>query len=86
MMPWNRKEIWIGNDPQKFSKAKTLLGSNQVEYDCDAKTSWSAGRGGMVNGNAGIATRYGEAAGTQQFHIYVHRYDYEKARILLRNV
>ncbi len=81
MMPWNRKEIWMGGDEQFFTKLKSALSTGQIKYEVDMKNAWSGGRGGGVNGNAGIATRYAESQkGDGIYYVYVHRYDYEKAR------
>ena len=85
MMPWNRKEIWMGSDMRKFSQIRDLLAHSQIEYTYDAKaSSWSGGRG--LNGAVAGMTRAGEAQAASTYYVYVHRYDYDKARVLLRNL
>ncbi|MEA5003487.1 MAG: hypothetical protein VB081_08315 [Christensenella sp.] len=59
MMPWNRKEIWMGSDEQFFLKLKKALSSCQVKCASDRK-----------NG----------------YYVYVHKYDYEKARHALQKM
>ena len=86
MMPWNRKEVWMGSDEQFFAKLKNALSICQIKYEADLKNAWSGGRGGGVNGNAGIATRYGEPSRANIYYVYVHKYDYEKAMHALRKI
>ena len=35
MMPWNRKEVWMGANAQKFSEIKNALAHSQIEYAYD---------------------------------------------------
>ena len=39
MMPWNRKEVWMGANAQKFSEIKNALAHSQIEYAYDIKSS-----------------------------------------------
>lgn len=39
MMPWNRKEVWMGSDEQFFSKLKSALSESQIKYQADMKNA-----------------------------------------------
>lgn len=84
MMPWNRKEVWMGSDEQFFSKLKSALSESQIKYQADMKNAWSGGRGLDAGISQGIAARYGEPAQANTYYVYVHKYDYEKAMHTLR--
>ncbi|MBC5647515.1 hypothetical protein [Christensenella tenuis] len=61
MVPWNRRELWIGTSQQKFSRIKNLLAENGVPHDVNVRsTSWSGGRG--FGGRSAGMMRMGEDA------------------------
>lgn len=84
-MPWNRRELWMGDSMQCFSQIRDLLKSSGIPYDHNVRSaSWSGGRGLDARVSGGIATRYGEnAKNSDLYYVYVHKYEYEKAAHLL---
>ena len=86
MMPWNRRELWMGSSQKKFSQIKNLLRENGIPYDFNVRsTGWSGGRGLGDRGAAAMRTgEYVEELNT--YYIYVHKYEYEKAAHLIRKV
>lgn len=85
MMPWNRKELWMGDSMQTFSQIRDLLHASGIPYDSAAKSAaWSGGRGFDARASGGIAMRYGQSAENDSlYYVYVHKYEYEKAAHLL---
>lgn len=84
MMPWNRKELWMGISQQKFSEIRKLLSDHKIAYDYNVKsTNWSGGRG-MHEGNMVSPSRFGETQeSANSYYIYVRKDTYEKAAGLL---
>lgn len=84
MMPWNRRELWIGTSQQEFSRIKNLLAENGVPHDVNVRsTSWSGGRG-FENRSAGMMRMGEDTAQMNTYYIYVHKYEYEKSVRMMR--
>lgn len=85
MMPWNRRELWMGDSMQQFSKIRDLLRASGIPYDNTVRSaSWSGGRGLDARASGGLASRYGEnIKASDLYYVYVHKYEYEKAAHLL---
>ena len=89
MMPWNRKEVWMGANAQKFSEIKNALAHSQIEYAYDIKSS--AGRVGRLGalrgtGFAAVSAMPGSPERDQLYYVYVHKYDSDKAWKVLRKL
>ncbi len=88
MMPWNRREVWMGLSLEVFAKVKNKLSEGQIEYDYNVKSPWSGGRGGRHEGSFGIAAGSGGNPQTTggPYYVYVHKYDFEKAQRVLSDM
>lgn len=84
MMPWNRREVWMGSSQQEFSRIKNLLAENGIPYDFNVRsTSWSGGRG-LGDRGAGMMRTGEDVAQLNTYSIYVHKYEYEKSVRMIR--
>ena len=79
---WNRKEIFVGNKPNRFDEIRYILSGNGIEYSYrlvnkNSTPLFGGGRRGCVNfgDNTSLSTTY---------YIYVNKKDYDKAFELLR--
>ena len=86
MMPWNRKELWMGSSMKKFSDIRRILDANEITYNDKVKSAgWSGGRG--LGERSAAAMRAGEnAESLNLYYIYVHKYEYERASHLIWEV
>ncbi len=88
MMPWNRKELWMGDSAEHFSRIREMLQSSGIPCDHNVRSaSWSGGRGLNARTSDGIAARYAEGVKADKlYYLYVHKYEYEKAAHLLNKM
>lgn len=86
ILPWKRKEVFMGSSMMDFCKVRELLSENHIEYDFRIvdRSAW-----GHSFGRTPSLTRLNLPFGNQEpnsmsYYIYVYKEDYETARYLLR--
>ncbi len=82
-MIWNRKEFFVGNALQRFNEISHILSSNGIPYDykivdSTSSSSFGASKRGRI-GSFGLNTDY-----TKMYYIYVHKKDFEHAKMMLK--
>lgn len=76
---FNKRELFLTMDMEKFNIATSILKKEEINYSY--KTINAVGyRSGRVE-SVGLNSNY-----MFQYYIYVHKKDYDKARIALRNI
>lgn len=76
---WKQKEVFIGTSMQNFSKACSILKSNNIKYKIKINNTNS----GIIRGNFGSL---GENLNySRTYYIYVNKSDYDYACSLLHN-
>lgn len=82
IMIWNRKEVFMGYSLQKFNEVCEILNTNRIRYKyriVDNNGSYLFGLGGRGRrGTFGENLNY-----SNLYYIYVHKSDYDNARVLL---
>jgi len=81
---WNRREILVTLDMKRFNQVRELLENQGIAYDYRTKsTGTDAGPwAGNVRAKRGS---FGEKqAYSLEYHIFVHKKDYEKAQYEIR--
>ena len=77
IMPWNRKEVFLGFLLKDFYKALNILKVNQIKYVYRIIN--------LNNGNRGLFGNAGENPDFAcEYYVYVNKQDYEKADFLLK--
>ena len=80
-MPWNRRELYIGNSRKEFNNVCGALSSNGVKY------SFRTINCNRVSGPGSKVTYPGLFARSKEdnflYYVYVHKNDYEYANALI---
>lgn len=84
IMIWNRREVFVGNSLQTFNEVRYKLSSNKIKYDYKIVDSTSPNFFGSSN-RARTGTYGVNMDLTKTYYIYVHKNDYDKAQVSLRN-
>lgn len=76
---FNRKEIYITMDPQKFSQVTSQLACDNIRYVY------------KIHNTSGVTSGSVQSIGLNsscmlQYYVYVHKRDYEKACFALKNI
>ncbi|OPX46304.1 hypothetical protein CLHUN_01200 [Ruminiclostridium hungatei] len=77
IMFWNRREVFMGSDMEKFSQVRSILSGKNIKYQYKAVNSLGSSNRGH-SGAFGINT-----ANSFLYYVYVHRKDYLLASELL---
>jgi len=77
IMFWNRREVFIGSDMEKFSLVRSILSGKNIKYQYKVVNSLGSSNRGH-SGAFGINT-----ANSFLYYVYVHRKDHELASELL---
>ena len=85
MLPWRRKEVYLGVSMQDFCKVRDLLAENEIVYDyriVDRNASANT-IGGRTPARGRINSPFVDQECTSQYYIYVNKKDYERAAYLI---
>jgi hypothetical protein len=82
ILPWKRKEVFIGNSMTEFCKARNILSENHIEYDYRIvdRNSWQRSYGRTLAAGIGFSNEGQDV----MYYVYVNTQDYETARYLLK--
>lgn len=79
VLPWNRKEVYLGLSMQEFCEVRDTLSANHIRYD-----SRTVDHNATMSGMRGTMGRFAEDPAYQyQYYVYVNNKDYENAKYLL---
>jgi hypothetical protein len=85
LLPWNRKEVFVGTSLQDFYKARETLSQNHIEY---AHRMVDRNMWRQNYGRSPLLTRFASFPENLEsdcmYYIYVDHKDYEMACFLLR--
>ena len=77
---FNRKELITTMDMQRQSNIRSVLSANGIAYTVRTENlQGSSAFGGRSRGSSGVDPNY-----SYEYHIYVHKNDYENALRLIR--
>lgn len=81
---WQRKEVWVGNSMQEFSRLRELLSQNGIDYDYSMNNQQRLNfdRSGAVGRWTGFRSRY-DSRFDVIYYLYVRREDFERASRLV---
>lgn len=78
---WNKAEVYLGYSVKDFSKVRDILTSNGIEYSCKVTTK---GGSAFLDFNRARLSSLGDKSElSYEYHIYVHKKDYDSARYLI---
>ena len=77
IMIWNRKEVFVGNSMEKFSKIRDTLASNNIKYIYKVVNRNNSAALGSSRARTGTLGEKSEFA--YEYYIYVHKNDYDNA-------
>lgn len=83
ILPWKRKEVFVGSSMMDFCKVRDLLSENHIEYDfriVDRNTWWRGYGRSLASASPGL----GGQDQNVMYYVYVNTQDYETAWYLLR--
>jgi hypothetical protein len=72
ILPWNRKEVYMGFDVQRLGQVLSALNSGHIRYAYHA-VNYMGSRNSII-GTAGMDLAHGV-----MYYVYVHRKDYDQA-------
>ncbi len=76
ILPWNRREVYMGNSLKEFSDARQALASAGIKYKHRVVDNYrNRGRTGSLGLNQELMVTY---------YLYVHKQDYERACTMIR--
>ncbi|MBC8588267.1 hypothetical protein [Paratissierella segnis] len=79
---WNRKEVFIGYSMKNFNKCREILNLNKIRYIYRVVNPHGSK---FFGANRSYRSTFGEKIEYDyEYHIYVHRDDYEKAMKVIR--
>ena len=71
ILPWNRREVYMGNSLKEFSNIRQALASAGIKYQHRVVDNYrDRGRTGSLGLNQELMVTY---------YLYVHKQDYERA-------
>ncbi len=71
ILPWNRREVYLGNSLREFSDIRQALASGGIKYALRVVDNYrDRGRTGSLGLNQELMVTY---------YLYVHKQDYERA-------
>ena len=77
-MFWNREEVFMSLELEKYAKAKEILDANGIHYKVNAKSS-NINRDTRTMGGFGVQQKYNTT-----YYIYTDKNVAEQARYLIR--
>lgn len=77
-MFWNREEVFMSLEVEKYVKAKEILDSNGIHYKVNAKSS-SINRDTRMRGDLGVHQKYNTT-----YYIYTDKSAAAQARYLIQ--
>lgn len=81
MLPWKRKELYIGNSAEELNRIRNVLDANQIPFDEVIGDSQTARE---MPPRSEMMGRWGNMPVSQEItKIYVAKSDFEKAKCLL---
>jgi hypothetical protein len=79
MLPWNRKEVYLGSSMQEFCEVRDTLSANHIRFG-----SRTVDHNATASGTRGTMGRFAEdPEHLYQYYVYVNNKDYENAKYLL---
>lgn len=80
MLPWKRKEVWVGNSMQEFNRLRQLLTQNGIDYDYSMNNQQRQdfNRSVAVGRWTGFRSRYDSRFDTI-YYLYVSKENFERA-------
>lgn len=78
---WNKREVFVGQSLEKFSRVRQILISNGIKYTHKAMNRKSAG---INSGTRRMGTLGQNYMSEYMYYVYVHKNDYELAMELLK--
>lgn len=83
IMIWNRKEVFIGSDLNRFNEARNILSANGIDYEYRVVDETSPSLFGASR-RARTGTFGEHIDSSKTYYIYVHKKDYKHSNNLLR--
>lgn len=78
MLPWKRRELYVGNSIQELNRIRDILDANHIPYDW--KTGGEAASARNMAPRGEIAGRWGEGSESGAIsYLYVSKDDFENA-------
>ncbi|MCI1965742.1 MAG: hypothetical protein LKJ17_06385 [Oscillospiraceae bacterium] len=82
MLPWKRKEVWVGNSMREWNRRRGILEQNGIRYDDKIKDRMKCDFQGRING---MARMMENPAYSSMYYLYVSKQDFDRARFILEH-
>lgn len=83
---WNRREVFVTLDMKRFNQVRDFLENQGIAYSYRTKSMGGSAGPWTANTRARMGSIGERQACSVEYHIFVHKKEYEKVMFLLRKV